>query len=174
MLAGGLSPYETMGQGGNVWEWTETEWDLTNNSTSSLHAIRGGRYNGESSQLDAGGRNSFDPADTVVRIGFRVASLFAIPVDLESDFNSDERIDGDDFLIWETYFGVVDPFGHDVHEFGDADEDSDIDGNDFLIWQSEFGNTIAVAVTTAIIPEPTTILLAMLGMASTCCIRRRR
>ena len=32
-LAGGLSPYGTMGQGGNVYEWMETEDDLANNST---------------------------------------------------------------------------------------------------------------------------------------------
>ncbi len=31
--AGGLSPYGTMGQGGNVWEWEETDLDLVNDST---------------------------------------------------------------------------------------------------------------------------------------------
>ena len=29
-LAGGLSPYGTMGQGGNVYEWEETDFDLVN------------------------------------------------------------------------------------------------------------------------------------------------
>ena len=31
-LAGGLSPYGTMGQGGNVYEWEETDFDLVNDS----------------------------------------------------------------------------------------------------------------------------------------------
>ena len=42
MLAGGLSPYGTDGQGGNVWEWEETEYDLVNDSSSSIRGIRGG------------------------------------------------------------------------------------------------------------------------------------
>ena len=32
-LAGGLSPYGTMGQGGNVYEWEETDFDLVNGPT---------------------------------------------------------------------------------------------------------------------------------------------
>ena len=34
-LAGGLSPYGTMGQGGNVLEWQETEFDLVNDSSTA-------------------------------------------------------------------------------------------------------------------------------------------
>ena len=33
-LAGGLSPYGTMGQGGNVLEWEETDFDLVNGPSS--------------------------------------------------------------------------------------------------------------------------------------------
>ncbi len=36
MSAGGPSPYGTMGQGGNVIEWNETDPDFVNNSPSSL------------------------------------------------------------------------------------------------------------------------------------------
>jgi phospholipase/lecithinase/hemolysin len=72
----------------------------------------------------------------------------------------------------------------------DFDVDGDTDGNDFLTWQrgevfiplsqsyldawqTNFGITSASTVT-ATIPEPTTLLLAMLGIASACCWRRRR
>ena len=40
-LAGGLSPYGTMAQGGNAWEWQETEYDLVNDSVSSHRLVRG-------------------------------------------------------------------------------------------------------------------------------------
>ena len=43
-LAGGLSPYGTMGQGGNVWEWMETEWDGTNDNSVGQRVLRGGSY----------------------------------------------------------------------------------------------------------------------------------
>ena len=36
--AGGFVTHETMAQGGNVWEWEETEYDHTNNNT---HGERG-------------------------------------------------------------------------------------------------------------------------------------
>ena len=40
-LAGGLSPYGTMAQGGNVAEWQETEWDLVNDTVSAVRGVRG-------------------------------------------------------------------------------------------------------------------------------------
>jgi hypothetical protein len=40
--AGGLSPYGTMAQGGNVWEWVATDQDLVNDSPDSIRGIRGG------------------------------------------------------------------------------------------------------------------------------------
>ncbi|MCG8448092.1 MAG: SUMF1/EgtB/PvdO family nonheme iron enzyme, partial [Pirellulales bacterium] len=50
--AGGLSPYSTMGQGGNVWEWEETDGDLVNDSISNsgIRGRRGGSW--RSLQID--------------------------------------------------------------------------------------------------------------------------
>ena len=58
-LSGGLSPYGTMGQGGNVWEWSESAWDGVNDVASEDRAIRGGFWNNPGSSF----------------IGFRVASI---------------------------------------------------------------------------------------------------
>ena len=43
-FAGGLSPYGTMGQGGNVFEWNESAFDGTNSLSSENRAVRGGAW----------------------------------------------------------------------------------------------------------------------------------
>lgn len=42
--AGGLSPYGTMGQGGNVFEWNETSQSGINDDPDSTRVIRGGAW----------------------------------------------------------------------------------------------------------------------------------
>jgi formylglycine-generating enzyme required for sulfatase activity len=49
--AGGLSPYGTMAQAGNVWEWTESAEDSTNIRTFEPRAGRDGFWAGFSSYL---------------------------------------------------------------------------------------------------------------------------
>ena len=84
MFAGGLSPYGTMAQGGNVWEWEETEVDLVNDSSGSARGARGGNWNSPSSILQSSTRASFFPTFPSdgdrfgQNFGFRVASI-AIP-----------------------------------------------------------------------------------------------
>ncbi len=77
-LAGGLSPYGTMGQGGNVWEWEETEFDLVNDSSSSARGLRGGNWIFGSESLRSSLRSSSNPRDEGNSFGFRVAST-AVP-----------------------------------------------------------------------------------------------
>ncbi len=75
MLDGGLSPYGTMAQGGNVAEWEESEGDLVNNSSLSPRGIRGGAWNDIVLSLDASVRiNSALPFTSYANVGFRVAS----------------------------------------------------------------------------------------------------
>ena len=73
--AGGLSPYGTMAQGGNVTEWMETEADGVNNSPSAVRIERGGGWRNDSSRLLATGVFSDLPSDGFDDIGFRVASV---------------------------------------------------------------------------------------------------
>ena len=74
--AGGLSPYGTMGQGGNVFEWNESAFDGTNSSSSENRAIRGGFWFGTEIQLRSNlGRDSVDPTFQTNFFGFRVASV---------------------------------------------------------------------------------------------------
>ena len=74
-LAGGLSPYGTMGQGGNVWEWEETDSDLVNDSSSEFRGVRSGSWQHDSSGLAASSRDeAWAEFDFHGTIGFRIAS----------------------------------------------------------------------------------------------------
>ncbi|NOZ41475.1 MAG: SUMF1/EgtB/PvdO family nonheme iron enzyme, partial [Planctomycetes bacterium] len=72
---GVLSPYGTAGQGGNVFEWEETERDLDNDSKLLWRGIRGGYWRRNSRLLLASLRISSDPMSENDIIGFRVASI---------------------------------------------------------------------------------------------------
>jgi formylglycine-generating enzyme required for sulfatase activity len=73
--AGGLSPYGTMGQGGNVWEWNESALDGTNSSPSQVRVFRGGNWGSDQNNLRVSSRESDDPLQQGVYLGFRVASV---------------------------------------------------------------------------------------------------
>ncbi len=73
--AGGLSPYGTMGQGGNVWEWEETDFDLVNDSSSFARDVRGGVWKLNSGVLLSLVRLNLNPTVAGDNIGFRVASI---------------------------------------------------------------------------------------------------
>jgi formylglycine-generating enzyme len=72
-LAGGLSLYGTMGQGGNVYEWEETDYDMVNDSGS--RGLRGGDWDDNSTGLRSTTRANVSPATQFNDIGFRVASI---------------------------------------------------------------------------------------------------
>ncbi|MCI0333897.1 MAG: formylglycine-generating enzyme family protein [Planctomycetes bacterium] len=77
-LAGGLSPYGTMGQGGNVREWEETDVDLVNGPTltSSARGIRGSDWDSNFSPfLSSSYRSLSSPSNESNGVGFRVASI---------------------------------------------------------------------------------------------------
>jgi len=73
--AGGLSPYGTMGQGGNVGEWNESAHDGRNNSSSVFRAVRGGGWFSSEDRLRSSNRGSIDPSLEGGELGFRVASV---------------------------------------------------------------------------------------------------
>ena len=68
--AGVLSGYGTMGQGGNVYEWNETEV-----YAGSSRRLRGGSSSDNSINLAAAYRNHYTPTTEYYFIGFRVANV---------------------------------------------------------------------------------------------------
>jgi len=73
--AGGLSPYGTVGQGGNVFEWNESAFDGSNSSSSENRVIRGGSWDFTEFNLRSSFRGAAVPSGEDSDIGFRVASV---------------------------------------------------------------------------------------------------
>ena len=73
--AGGLSAYGTMGQGGNVGEYTETEYDGVNNTTVDFREVRGGQWGVTLPTASSGARSATSPTGEQNTIGFRVATV---------------------------------------------------------------------------------------------------
>ena len=73
---GELSFSGTMGQGGNVWEWMETGYDLVNDDPQKNRIIRGGSFKSQNSQ-DMSNVIAYDvnPLNSVNDLGFRVVDL---------------------------------------------------------------------------------------------------
>jgi formylglycine-generating enzyme required for sulfatase activity len=74
-VAGALSSYGTMGQGGNVWEWNESAFDGSNSSSSENRAIRGGSWGNAEDSLRSSVRLDVVAAYEEFNVGFRVASV---------------------------------------------------------------------------------------------------
>jgi formylglycine-generating enzyme required for sulfatase activity len=74
--AGGLSPYGTMGQGGNVSEWSESAFDGSNNSSSEDRAFRFAAFSDLVDRISRmGDRVAIGPPSAASDLGFRVASV---------------------------------------------------------------------------------------------------
>jgi hypothetical protein len=78
-LAGGLSPFGTMAQGGNAFEWEETEFDLVNDSVLSARGVRGGLWLSVSGVLLSTTRGGDLPSSVFSAFAFRVASKVPEP-----------------------------------------------------------------------------------------------
>ena len=71
---GTLSPYGTGGQGGNVFEWEETAFDLVNDSNIATRGLRGGGWPDGIGNMRSSTRFGSGPGNDEA-YGFRVASV---------------------------------------------------------------------------------------------------
>ncbi len=62
-----------------------------------------------------------------------------VVVQLSADFNGDNTVNGDDFLIWQLYVGTS---SGATKAMGDANGDGAVNGQDFLCWQAAFGQSV--------------------------------
>jgi glucose/arabinose dehydrogenase len=94
----------------------------------------------------------------------------------DADFNNDGDVDGDDFLIWQRHAGTTMGASNNM---GDADGNGTVDAYDLRSWEALYGTSPSpLAQSSQAVPEPGTILLAMLPLMLLgelrCYVRRRR
>lgn len=73
--AGGLSPFGTMGQNGNVWEWGESRFTAPNDTAVESRVFRGGDWFYNSNPLQSSSRYFTSPSSEGSNVGFRVAAV---------------------------------------------------------------------------------------------------
>ncbi len=74
-----LSPYSTVGQGGNVREWLETQGNWRNDSTAEQHIIAGGGWGDSASVLANWNSTTAALNDQTIVLGFRIGSTIPEP-----------------------------------------------------------------------------------------------
>ncbi len=84
-----------------------------------------------------------------------------------ADFDGDNDVDGNDFLVWQRGLGPG------TSSTGDANGDGTVDGADLTIWRDQFGSA-PIAAAAGAVPEPSALALASLGLAALAARRRRR
>lgn len=87
----------------------------------------------------------------------------------DGDFDEDGDVDAADLGTWQSNYGLV---AGAEHYQGDATSDGAVLGSDFLTWQRDFTSTAAV-VSSQAVPEPASILSAVLMLAFVTCWRPR-
>lgn len=100
----------------------------------------------------------------------RVSSI-VVPVN-NADFNGDLEINAADYVLWREHNPTA---SGATKLMGDSDGDGDVDDTDYNNWKGTFGNTIppgsGSALASAVVPEPTSLGLALLALLP---IARRR
>lgn len=77
-------------------------------------------------------------------------------VSLSGDFDSDQDVDGQDFLKWQRGFGDV------------------YDGSDLADWEANYGSVATLTATSIAVPEPASSLLLVLAATTSACLRWRQ
>ena len=90
---------------------------------------------------------------------------------IPGDGNLNDTVDAADYTVWANGFGTA---GADL-TVGDYNGNGIVDAADYTLWANNFGQMVAApAGPAAAVPEPSTFLLAIVGIIGLSCCRRRR
>ncbi len=110
-----------------------------------------------------------------IRIGETFADVTPfVPVvtGLPGDFNDDDKVDAADYTTWRDNLGA--PTEATLN--GNGDGANGVDANDYTRWKDHFGESNgagAGGASASGVPEPTTMLLAAIGISGFLVARRR-
>ena len=108
-------------------------------------------------------------ADSYGNAGIAGFSFDIVPVpEGDADFDVDTDVDVADLMIWQRGYGLT---GQTDNSNGDATGDGNVDGADLEVWQLDFGTGASLGAASAV-PEPSSVLLLLIGCAF-CCGRMR-
>jgi formylglycine-generating enzyme len=128
-----VSPYGTFDQGGNVWEWTDT--NLGDPSKPTYYCIKGGSWNGTPLSpntedcLRAVWRQGIGGSSRLITQGFRVAVVVPAPPLHPGDLNCDSDVNA--FDIDPFVLALTNPTGYH-QQYPDCNilnADCDLDGD---------------------------------------------
>ena len=104
-------------------------------------------------------RVSSDDLASDFGLAWRTSTLFD---DFSADFDEDGDIDSADFLTWQRGFGTL---INATHANGDADGDGDVDSDDLAFGPAAVAaRALALRGSLTVVPEPTSWLLACVGL----------
>ena len=90
---------------------------------------------------------------------------------IPGDGNLNGDVEAADYTLWANGFGAPDA----AFQTGDYNGDGLTNAADYTIWANNFGMmVVAPESAAAAVPEPSTFLLAIVGIIGLCCYRRRR
>jgi hypothetical protein len=99
---------------------------------------------------EAASQVTWDSVAVTARIGALVPAG-------EGDFDADGDVDGNDYLRWQQNFGST------MNLPADDNHNGIVDAADYVLWRKHFGETSALASSQAQVPEPTTLVILLLG-----------
>ncbi|MEO2048397.1 MAG: hypothetical protein ABGX16_17735 [Pirellulales bacterium] len=89
---------------------------------------------------------------------FAANPFAAIGPNLPADFDTDNDVDGMDFLTWQRGFGIT---ADATLAQGDANGDAMVNGLDLHLWQTDVGSMANMAMTSQTAPEPSSLKIAL-------------
>jgi hypothetical protein len=103
------------------------------------------------------GNEMTNPSAEALALELAHGSITVLPAAaLVGDYNGDGLVDAADFVVWRNSFGQT---GTDLPADGNAN--GSIDNGDYDLWRAGFGHVSPAEAAAATIPEPATILSAV-------------
>jgi hypothetical protein len=106
--------------------------------------------------------NFFSVSGTPGSNNYTLTSLLPGAGNNNGDFDGDSDVDGDDFLVWQRSLGQAVSPGTGA----DGNGNGTVDAADLTVWRGGFGSVVAAGAATAgAVPEPTSLAIALVGLA---------